>query len=57
MKRRDFDSFVSYNLYKICFVYENTEKLSCRINEYYSPYASESVKGTDDDQRKIHRRD
>gem|GEM_PF-974437 len=27
------------------------------INKYCSPYVSERVKGMDDDQRKIHRRD
>jgi hypothetical protein len=57
MKRRDFESYVSRHLYKMWFVYENTKKLSCRINEYYSAYAGERVKGMDYDQRKIHRRD
>jgi hypothetical protein len=57
MKRRDFESYVSPNLYKICFVYEYTKELNYRINIYYSPYASKRVKGMAYDQRKIHRRD
>jgi hypothetical protein len=54
MKRRDFDSYVSLNLYKICFVYEYTKELNCRINKYYSPYVSERVKGMNYEQREIH---